>query len=127
MSERHRRVPLALATVSAMDTARSVGSRWLLDRQVPDPVREAVLAEVSERLDSLPSPLHLAVAMVEGAMKVIPARLRPQVLRLPGIGEYGHFVEALTAVSFFDAVTATSGIPAPRSGTAAQAPARVEV
>jgi hypothetical protein len=80
-----------------------------------DAVLPQVEAEVADRLADLPSVLKQAVSAFEAATSAFPAPVTSGLLRLPILGEYARMIESLTAVSYFDVLTAQSAIPAQRS------------
>ncbi len=69
---------------------------------------------MADRLADLPSVLKQAVSVFEAVSAPLPPRLTSGLLQLPGFGEYARMIESLTAVSYFDAVSAQTSIPAQR-------------
>ena len=87
---------------------------WLTQMDSSAALREIVVQDVADRLDSMPSHLRVLFGVVDTGLYSLPAGLRRRVSGLPGFSEYARVVESLTAVSFFDAVTRSAAIPAPR-------------
>jgi len=95
---------------------------WLGAAQAPPVVREATCEDVRARLDELPDYLRRGAAAADTLLGLLPIPALRAAVRLPGVGEFARIVESLTAVSYFDLVTADLPIPAPRRDSVALEP-----
>jgi len=95
---------------------------WLAAAQAPPAVRETTCEDVRARLDDLPDFLRRGAAAADSMLGLLPPPVLRKAARLPGVGEFARIVESLTAVSYFDVLTADLPIPAPRRASVALEP-----
>lgn len=93
---------------------RELSSDWLARMTTDDALRRAVVDDVADRLESMPSVLRSAFSAIDTGLSALPRPLRRRAESLPGLSEYVRVVESLTAVSYFDATTSNPRIPAQR-------------